>query len=380
TFVKRTPIPKDKSKVLYTDTIDKELCLEVRATGTKTFYSRTKLNNKYSYYKLGTYPTINVQDSRELIQEQKQQTQSLISSSSLQHSNTSLHSNNTPSITLGEFYLNHYLPFIKTAKKSYRQDINYFKHHILPQWEDTPMNQITRQMITSKHISLVQDNKLTPNTANKLLAYLSTTYNTAIAWDTKGIETNPVKKIKKLSIAQQVERYLTKQEIKRVLKVLDTIQNPIIKPIIQFLLLTGARRSEVITAKWKYIDLVHKVWTIPITKNNKIRRIPITPQLEEIINQLPRYNEYLFPNGKEGKPIVNLYHHWKIIRQKALIQDVRVHDLRHTYASTLVNSGRSLYEVQKLLGHSDIKVTMRYAHLSKDSLYDAACSAGVMLG
>ena len=108
-------------------------------------------------------------------------------------------------------------------------------------------------------------------------------------------------------------------------------------------------------------------------------QIPITPQLEKVISSIPKHNQYLFPNGKESKPIVNLTYHWHKIRKLAHIEDVRIHDLRHSFASALVNSGRSLYEVQQLLGHSDIKVTQKYAHLSKNSLYDAACSAGDML-
>ena len=362
TFLSRVPLPTQE-KVRYVDTLDKSLILEVRSSGTKTFYFRTTLNGKTKYTKLGIYPTISIDDVREQI----------------------VHLQDTPvdsscSITLGEFYTNHYLPYIKTSKKSYRQDVNFYKTHILPLWNYTQMNQITRAMITAKHISLVQDNHLSNSTANKLLSYLSHTYNLAIDWEIQGISANPVQKIKPLPIVNEVERYLTKEETKRLINVLDTIQNPIIKPIILFLLLTGARKTEVLTAQWRYVDLVNKIWTIPLTKSGKIRKIPITPQLEKVISSIPKHNQYLFPNGKESKPIVNLTYHWHKIRKLAHIEDVRIHDLRHSFASALVNSGRSLYEVQQLLGHSDIKVTQKYAHLSKNSLYDAACSAGDMFG
>ena len=130
-----------------------------------------------------------------------------------------------------------------------------------------------------------------------------------------------------------------------------------------------------ITAQWRYIDLVNKIWTIPLTKNGKIRRVPITPQLETILNKQPKINQYIFPNSSTNKPIVNLMFHWQKIRKDANIQDVGIHDLRHTYASTLVNSGRSLYEVQQLLGHSDVSVTQKYSHLTNNSLYEAASCA-----
>jgi len=239
------------------------------------------------------------------------------------------------------------------------------------------MNNITRADITTKHILLIQDNKLKPSTANKFIKYLSHTYNLAISWEIPYIELNPTHHIKLFKEDNLVERYLSKQEIKKLLHIASLNDNPLILPILQFLLLTGARKSEVLNAKWEDIDLHNNIFTIPLTKAGKVRRIPISPKLKEIITHIPRYNTpYLFPSTVDPmKPLVNLSFHWNKIRIAANLVDVRIHDLRHTYASALVNAGVSLYEVQKLLGHSNVAVTQRYAHLSNDSLYDAACCA-----
>jgi len=80
----------------------------------------------------------------------------------------------------------------------------------------------------------------------------------------------------------------------------------------------------------------------------------------------------VFPNPKTGKPYVSIFYSWNTARKQAGLADVRIHDLRHSFASFLVNAGRSLYEVQKILGHTQIKTTQRYAHLSQDTLIDAA--------
>jgi integrase len=123
------------------------------------------------------------------------------------------------------------------------------------------------------------------------------------------------------------------------------------------------------------------MWTLPVTKNGKKRIIPITPQIYEIYKQIPKQsNTYLFPSPITKKPYISIYCSWNTARKKAGLPDVRMHDLRHSYASALVNAGRSLYEVQTLLGHSSSKMTQRYAHLSNEALMSAASCAGRLMG
>jgi integrase len=114
------------------------------------------------------------------------------------------------------------------------------------------------------------------------------------------------------------------------------------------------------------------VWTVPLSKSGKPRYIPLSRAAIALLEKRRgNGSEYVFPSPKTGKPMIQLYFTWNKIRKKAGIPDVRIHDLRHNFASLLVNNGRSLYEVQKLLGHADISTTQRYAHLSQDTLKDA---------
>jgi len=138
-----------------------------------------------------------------------------------------------------------------------------------------------------------------------------------------------------------------------------------------------------LTLKAKHSDfnLEQNTWTIPITKNGKKRILPLTPQLLQLYNSIPKDNaKYLFASPVTGKPYISIYSSWNSARKKAGLADVRMHDLRHSYASALVNNGRSLYEVQTLLGHSTSQMTQRYAHLSNEALMSAASCAGCLIG
>ena len=176
------------------------------------------------------------------------------------------------------------------------------------------------------------------------------------------------------------DRFITKEETQRLIKAVNESMNENLKFIIPFLILTGARKSEVLKAKWKDIDMYNMMWTIPTSKSGKKRYIPISNELHKLILQIPkRKNIYLFVSPKTNLPQNDVYQAWNNARIKANLKDVRMHDLRHSFASQLVNSGRSLYEVQTLLGHSSIKMTQRYAHLSNESLMSAISCAGNLM-
>ena len=153
--------------------------------------------------------------------------------------------------------------------------------------------------------------------------------------------------------------------------------------IAMFLLSTGARMNEVLSAKWSQINRETRTWKIPAlnSKSKKLRSVPLNDSALDIISQLDTEDafEYLFVNRVTGNPYTNIHKAWGKIRDQAGLPQLRIHDLRHMYASFLVNSGRTLYEVQQILGHSTSKVTERYCSLSTATLQAAANSASVMI-
>jgi len=136
-------------------------------------------------------------------------------------------------------------------------------------------------------------------------------------------------------------------------------------------------------ARWDQIDKDSRVWKIPAcnSKSKRIRSVPLNDAALQVLGQLGTEGqyEYLFISAKRKKPLVNVHKVWGRLRTQAGLDWLRIHDLRHSYASFLVNSGRTLYEVQQILGHSDAKVTARYSHLSLSTLQEAANTASVII-
>jgi integrase len=177
------------------------------------------------------------------------------------------------------------------------------------------------------------------------------------------------------------ERYMTPIELERLLCVLreNTARNRVARLAALYLLSTGARLNEALKAKWEDVDRANRVWRIPASnaKSKKVRSVPLNDSAIEVLDQLGTEGKYdwLFVNMKTGKPITTISKTWERLRTKANLPWLKLHNLRHQYASFLVNDGRTLYEVQQILGHSDPSITQRYAHLSSRSLQDAANSA-----
>ena len=376
-FVSRIKCEESKSKQEFNDIQMIGFFLEVRKNGKKTYFLRTKNSNgKRVCVKVGDAKIIKLEDARAKAIKLKRKVESQVDNLTLEAENSG------QTMTLVEFYNDHYLPYIKMHIKSYETNISVFKNHILPAFGLKNMVEIKKSEIITLHSNMVQKKKLAPATANKVLIFISHAFNVAMKLEIKGIEVNPASKIKPYLLNNARERYLTKDEATRLIDAINqTEQNIHLKYIIPMLILTGARRGEVLKAKHEDFNLNQLCWTIPTSKSGKKRVLPITPQLLELYNSIPKTNgEYLFASPVTGKPYVTIYQSWNSARIKAGLKDVRIHDLRHSYASALVNNGRSLYEVQILLGHSTSKMTQRYAHLSNESLMNAASCASLLLG
>jgi integrase len=178
-----------------------------------------------------------------------------------------------------------------------------------------------------------------------------------------------------------VERFLSPQESRALMDAVQKSSNPMLYPLIGFLLLTGSRKSEAFNVRWEHIDVDKRLWTVPLSKSGKPRHIPLSEgafglllQAKEICVSGNLVSPWCFPNLETGKPLRNIQHCWEQARELAGLQSVRLHDLRHSYASALVNEGRSIYEVQKLLGHANVSTTERYAHLSQETLAQGAAA------
>lgn len=375
TFAKKVKSPTDKRKEVYSDTIDTGLVLEVRATGTKTFYYRYNTDGKTHQKKLSSSTAITADEARKLVQQLKSNSERTtpitINESKLQDTNT---------ITLNQFFTKYYLPHIQLHSKSWKKNLSTFQNHILPELGDIQLDQLSTTHIAKVHLEAVTIKGLAHGTANKIPVFLRHCFNIALDIQLSSITHNPARKVKLLK-EKYKERYLSKSETKKLIEAISTSKNIHLKYIVPYLLLTGARKTEVLEARWKDIDIENLIWTIPKTKNGKIRYIPISKQLHQLILQIPRTKSpYLFTSPlNPNEPYRDIYTAWDNAKKRAGVEDIVLHSLRHTFASQLVNNGVSLYEVQKLLGHASSTMTQRYAHLSNDSLIKAVSKAGKLL-
>ncbi|MDT8858332.1 tyrosine-type recombinase/integrase [Paracoccaceae bacterium Fryx2] len=221
----------------------------------------------------------------------------------------------------------------------------------------------------------LQGPKPTPVRANRVGEVLRKMFNLAIEWGWR--EDNPANGFYR-RIESPRERFLTKGEIDRLAAVLDADPDQRAAGIIRICMLTGARVGEVRQARFEQFNLELGIWSKPAatTKQRKVHRVPISEDVAAIVRQrhllVPKGNPWLFPGDVPGQPVKEIRRFWLRVQKEAGIEDARIHDLRHTFASLLVNGGASLEMIGKLLGHTQMQTTQRYAHL-----LDAPLRAGL---
>ena len=212
----------------------------------------------------------------------------------------------------------------------------------------------------------LQGSKPTPIRANRLGEVLRKAFNLSIEWGWR--DDNPANGFYR-RVESPRERFLTKPEIDRLAAALDKAEDQRAAGIIRICMLTGARVGEVRQSRFEQFNLDLMIWTKPAatTKQRKMHRVPISEDVAAIVRQrkliVPETSPWLFPGDVPGQPVIEIRRFWKNIQREAQIEDVRIHDLRHTFASLLVSGGASLEMIGKLLGHTQMQTTQRYAHL-----------------
>ena len=257
--------------------------------------------------------------------------------------------------------------------------------HIFPYFKGQKITNITKADIAHFQHTL----RVTPTSANHCLQILSKIFNLSEMWGFRPDNSNPCQHIKQYP-RKGCERYLSKQEAKRLGDVLQEIKSYPDKNLaavycIQLLLLTGCRLGEIQTLKWDYVDEEHQVLRLPDSKTGaKLIYLGagVMNLLEEIRHHplRPPDNPYVLWGKKPGTCLNNIQKPWRRFRKMAGLEDMRIHDLRHSFASFAVSKGMSLAMIGKLLGHSQVQTTARYAHLMTEPLTHAASEVTTILG
>ena len=357
-----------------TDRECKGLVLEVRRSGGKTYYLRyTNYRGKQRQYRIGNATVLTLYQARHIAR-------LTLNQIATGHDPSEEKAALKQVPTFGQFIHEQYLPHVKTYKRSWSTDVSYIKNHLLPRFANRYMDQITRQDILKMHRE--RSTTGAAGSANRLLIMMRFIFNLAMRWEVPGIKANPCAAVPLLEENNKRERYLSSDEARVLYESVCKSDNQMLKYIIPMLILTGARKREVLDAKWEDFDLERRLWRIPTTKLGKPRHVPISDGVLSLLGSAPRVYavDHVFANPATGKPYVTFYVSWNTARIRAGMPEVRIHDLRHSFASLLINNGRSLYEVQKILGHTQVKTTQRYAHLAPQTLLDASNAATLAVG
>ncbi len=336
---------------------DTELkCFALRITpGCKTFIVEKKIDGRAKRMTLGTFPSITVEQARKLAQEKI----GLIASGRDPSAEKQARRHAPTFAELERLYLERHA----VHKKSAGNDVTLLNLH-LAGWRSRRLSAITRADVSTRHADMGATGSTT--NANRMIALVRSMFNLAQDW---GLHpgANPAARIKLFKETKR-DRFVTAKELPKLWKALQHEPNPYVRGAFFVGLLTGARRSEVLTMRWDDLDLQQAIWRIPDTKADRPHTIPLPIPVIEDLLKLPRLegNPFVFCGRWGRSHLINVSKPWRRIRKEAGLEDVRIHDLRRTLGSWLVAAGASLPLIGKALNHSNQETTAIYARLQLD--------------
>jgi integrase len=343
----------------------------------KAFVLNYRFNGRERRYTIGQVPVWNIAQARAKAIELRRAIDSGTDPMDVRDTERA-----TPMVAdaIKRFEAEHY-PGLRAATQVHYRGL--IRKHIAPAFGARLVTAVTTDDMRSFYAGLRERH---PVVARNVLILLNVLFGYVVKWGV--IAASPAAGIKRERPAERA-RYLNSEELTRLLAVLDAHPCPA-ADIIRLLMFTGARKGETMTATWDQFDLVAATWTKPATatKQKKSHRVPLSDEAVTLLRSMRAKNsaEALFVSGRSGRPHTRdganqtLKTYWLQVRKLAGISNVRIHDLRHSYASLLVNNGMSLAVVGGLLGHASPQITSRYAHLADATLRAATGIVGKVVG
>jgi integrase len=367
--------PPGQRRIEYVDKGGLGLYLEVRASGpgVGTYYLRYKnAHGKTCHQKIGSTAVLTAAEAR-------REAKRIKAEITLGADPRAEAKAKRAVPTYATFFEDHYLKHVQQFKRSWARDEEMYLLRIKAAFGHRRLDQISRHQIQTFLAGLTEEG-LAPATVRLHLVVIRYSLNLAREWGMLDGD-NPAARIPLPPLDNKVEHLLSDAQLQCLLDVLRTDDNRPVCRVCLFLLSTGCRLNEALSATWDDIDLERRVFTIRATntKAGRRRSVPLNQSAIEVLNELGTREKggRLFV-GRRGA-LSTISKVWARLRREAGLPHLRLHDLRHQFASFLVNDGRTLYEVQAILGHSSSKVTERYAHLSTATLQQASASASARL-
>lgn len=366
------PVPEGRAKIEHCDTALPGLFLEQRAANSEWASYRLRYRNsanKTSYISIGRSCDITLAEARQKAKKLKAEIRLGADPQAEVRERRRV-------LTWNEFFTEHYLAHARMHLRRWQYLEGMHRNRIGPRFGDVPLNRITKHAVQQFHADLL-DEELAPATCDLHLKLIRQAMNLAVEWGF--LDQNPVKSMKLFNPDNQVQVKLEGEDLERLLNVLATDKNRMVCNVALFLISSGARLSEALWARWKDIDRDNMVWHVSaeVSKSRKRRQVVLNQAALDVLDSLGTEgkHEYLFVSPRTGQRLTTVSKVWERIRRKAGMPKLRLHDLRHAYASFLANAGFSEFQIMQALGHASTVTTRRYVHLSNESMRRAAGAA-----
>ena len=389
--VRALPTPKGRAKITWDDET-KGLGVCVYPTGRRSFVLDYRASGRQRRMVIGQYPDWSVAAARDEARKFRRAVDGGADPLSDRHS-----ARGAPTVQdMFQRYMKEHAP--SKAERSRKDDEGMWRNEILPRLGKLKVADVRPADADKLHREITASGR--PVRANRVIEVFRKSLNLAIRWG--WISQNPATGVKR-NQEEHRTRYLSLEEIVRLGEAMDGHPDQKAVNAVRLLLLTGARKGEVLSASWSQFDLENGTWTRPSshTKQKREHRVPLSAPAVQLLTDMKREatGALLFP-GKNGRPMSDIKKTWDSVCKDAglvkLVYDSRrkkgqrddpvykptvwLHDLRRTYASLLASSGHSLPVIGALLGHTQAQTTQRYAHLFEDPLRQATESVGALVG
>ncbi len=282
---------------------------------------------------------------------------------------------------LAERYEREYVAMHCKGSTGYHYGLMLSKH-IVPALGEFLVGEVERKHIVALQYGLSDK----PTVANRAVDILVHMFKLADAWGWRPSGKNPCRLVRRYRIEKHHERFLTPEELYRLGQALEAapaerLASAHVAAAIRLLVLTGCRRSEILGLRWDDVDFEAGEMRLADSKTGG-RVVPLPLPAAKVLLSLSRVDgqPWVFPGKKKGTRQRNIHEPWKRISKRAGLDGVRLHDLRHSYASRALALGESLSMIGELLGHRKVKTTARYAHLARDSVRASTAKVAESIG
>jgi len=376
-FVAELPI-NGRDRLVF-DALESGFGIRVTRSGTKIFVAHARVDGRLCRAALGRFPGMTVSAAREAARTalrdmragRDPKTEHLARAKAIETGATTV-----------KTFSERWLAEVVRPKRKPRTRADYerlLEQKILPALGHLIVERVTKEDVLKLHVAM----QGTPRRANYTVSTFRAMMTYAEDCGLRPPLSNPARRIE-MYRERARERFLSEDEIGKAAEAIATAERkgaigPHAAAGLRLALFTGARSGEITAIKWTYIDWGRKLVRLPDSKTNEPRTIHLSEAAIEVIKTVPRVGPFVIAGVMEGEPYKNLSRAWIDTRKLAQLDDVRLHDLRHSYASLAAGRGVSLQMIGKLLGHRVQATTQRYAHLARDAVADVNDELGIAM-